>query len=148
MSSVTFTNTDEIRKRAEACGGEYYTHEYATVENPLSIHEKEKYILEIRRDYLKFKREQKLADESTFKQLFMKKFINTCPTKKKLVTFTLKTIFDQILQYNCPTKVWDALLLMIQTKKKELDSNYTELEKDKAVESMQNELFNSSLKDA
>ena len=145
-SDFVVDSVSNIRKKAEECGGEYYTTTYAKVENPLTIHEKEKLIKEIYNDFLKYKSSCKTSNEKKFYDTFFSKFIAENPKKKQMVEFTHKTLFDKLLKRKADPRIWDAVQYMIQTKKKEMSSDVSEAEKDKIVGKMQNDLFNSSLR--
>ena len=139
--SFTLSNNEEIRRRAEACGGEYYTASYETVENPLHINEVEALIQEIQSEFVDLARRHPDKLDKELQQLYRDQHQDN-DKKSRFLNRTHK-----IMKRYVPSEMRDAILYMLKVKKTELSTSHTEAEKDKAVETMQNQLFNSCLRE-
>lgn len=144
--SFTMSSNEEIRRQAEACGGEYYTASYDTVENPLNIDEVEDLIKEIQVEFADLARRHPDKLDKDLQQLYRDQHKDN-DKKSRFLNRTHKTIADALMKRYVPSEMRDAILYMLKVKKTELSTDHTEAEKDKAVETMQNRLFNSCLRE-
>lgn len=144
--SFTLSNNDEIRRRAEACDGEYYTATYDTVENPLHIDEVGTLIEELQVEFAALARRHPDKLDKDLQALYRNQHKDDA-RKSRFLNKTHKTIADALMKRYVPSEMRDAILYMLKVKKTELSNDHTEAEKDKAVETMQNRLFNASLRD-
>ena len=144
--SITHATNDEIRQRAEACGGEYYTASYDTVENPLSIDEVEEMMHMVCEEFAELAARNEEKNDDELRDLYRKEWSKD-ERKSRFLNHTHKTIANALMQRSVPSEMRDAIFYMLRTKKIELSKKKTEKEKDNAVETMQNQLFNSCLRD-
>ena len=143
-SSIQFATNEEIKRRAEETGGEYYTYTHDEVVNPLSIDKVEQLVKEVFKEFRVLARNNPDTDIESLRSKYKHQHRNN-KDKTRFLTETHSIIAKTLMQRELPVKMYDALLYMIRTKKIENSLNYTEEEKDKAVGKMQNDLFDSCL---
>ena len=116
-ASFVLGKPDEVQKKAEKCGGEFYDFKYTKVENPLSMEEKKVLITRLMHEFQAFARKHKEMDLKTLQE----SFVEQANKKKddKMVTFitkthpTIATVF--LMQRKVDQKHWDVLQKLIKT---------------------------------
>ena len=114
--SITHATNEEIRQRAEACGGEYYTANYDTVENPLDINEVEELIHEVCKEFAALAAVHKDKPDEELRALYRKQCANN-DRKSRFLNQTHKTIANALMQRSVPSEIRDAIFYMLRTKK-------------------------------